>query len=384
MKIRIKNKKLFMSLMVVLSLLLLVLASDGWSQKDAEAFSDVNANHWANAEISYLTDQAIIKGYPDGTFKPNNDVTRLQAVQMIIRSQDINTSHPIQPDLVDVNPLTYGYEYIAKAVELGIIHGKTNAHGERYFDASGQLTRAQMAKILSLAYELEGDSTFTFPDVPKGHWAYAHVQTLIDNGITSGYANGNYGPHDPMTRTQFSVMMARILNDGFKVEGPTKPEPTPEPAPAPEPTPEPEEAPDTSAEGKTYPDGWTAPVLESSWSPDYSKNYDTLETELGFTSYGGSGFSIPEYPNVIQVISHGGQDVNINFYGWENPRTMPKTSYRIPIVAKELFKLYFGNDANRVFNYFETGDAPETFTANGFHAKIVQGDGVTVLQLTKQ
>jgi len=345
------------------------------------ALTDVPTDHWAKAEIDYLTGQEIINGYPDGTFKPNNNVTRLQAVQMIIKSKDIPLTSLKQPTLVDVNPLSYGYQYIAKAVELGIIHGKTNRHGERYFDANGELTRAQMAKVLSLAYDLEGGSDFTFPDVPASHWAYPHVQNLIGNKITSGYTDGRYGPNDAMTRTQFSVMMARILEDSFKVDGPTKPEPKPKPTP--EPTPEPEEKPDTSTGGKTYPDGWTAPVLKSSWSPDYSKNYDTLENELGFTSYGGSGFSIPEYPNVIQVISHGGQDVNINFYGWENTDLFP-SSYRIPIVTKELFKLYFGSDANRVFNYFETGDAPETFTANGFNAKIVQGDGVTVLQLTRQ
>ena len=73
------------------------------------------------------------------------------------------------PNLVDVDPKSYRYGYIAKAVELGIIHGKVNKEGEYYFDANGQLTRAQMAKVLSLAYELGGRSTYAFPDVTKDH-----------------------------------------------------------------------------------------------------------------------------------------------------------------------------------------------------------------------
>ena len=111
------------------------------------------------------------------------------------------------------------------------------------------------------------------------------------------------------------------------------------------------------------------------------KNYETLSNELGFRE-DGITFSIPEYRNVIQVVSNGGTSVDLVFYAWEDP-ALPKTSYRIPIVTKELFKLYFGSDANLVFNYFETGDAPETFKANGFNVRIVQADGSTSLWLRK-
>ena len=339
------------------------------------ALTDVPADHWAKAEIDYLTDQNIIGGYADGTFKPNNNVTRLQAVQMIIKSKDIPLTSLKQPTLVDVNPLSYGYGYIAKAVELGIIHGKTNQHGERYFDANGELTRAQMAKVLSLAYDLEGGSDFTFPDVPASHWAYPHVQNLIGNKITSGYADGRYGPNDAMTRTQFSVMMARILEDNFKVDGPTKPEPKPEP------TPEPEKEPDTSTGGKTYPDGWTAPVLKSSLSSNAQTNYKTLVNELGFNSPGTS-YSIPEYPHVIEVVNQGGQNVNINFYGWENTDLFP-SSYRIPIITKELFKLYFGGDSSWVYQKFIDGTMAKSFKANGFNVSLVQDDIGTSLWLRK-
>jgi hypothetical protein len=46
-------------------------------------------------------------------------------------------------------------------------------------------------------------------------------------------------------------------------------------------------------------------------------------------------------------------------------------SYRIPVVAKELFKLYFAKDADRVWNYFNKNDIPEQFTANGFKVTAV-------------
>ena len=74
--------------------------------------------------------------------------------------------------------------------------------------------------------------------------------------------------------------------------------------------------------------------------------------------------------------------MNINFYAWETD-LMPKTSYRIPIVTKELFKLYFGSDANRVYNYIVNNNIPSSFTAGGFNVKYVASGGAYVFQLTK-
>lgn len=120
----------------------------------------------------------------------------------------------------------------------------------------------------------------------------------------------------------------------------------------------------SQTDGNIYPDGWVAPVLKSSWSHDPVVNYQTLENELGFTN-GGSRYALPEFPQgVIHIVEQGGKDVNIVFFGWEDTSVLPN-SYRVPIIAKELFKLYFANDATDVWNYFNSNDIPEEFTANG-------------------
>ncbi|WP_052130236.1 copper amine oxidase N-terminal domain-containing protein [Ureibacillus sinduriensis] len=116
--------------------------------------------------------------------------------------------------------------------------------------------------------------------------------------------------------------------------------------------------------GKVYPDGWVAPVLKTPWSSDPAVNFRTLENELGFNNRGV--YSLPSYPGVISVIgqsSSSSNEVGIKFMGWTDPAL--KYSERIPVVAKEVFKLYFGSDANRVWNYFNSNDIPEQFTANG-------------------
>ncbi|MEC1759861.1 copper amine oxidase N-terminal domain-containing protein [Schinkia azotoformans] len=114
--------------------------------------------------------------------------------------------------------------------------------------------------------------------------------------------------------------------------------------------------------GKEYPDGWVAPILKSAWSPDHVTNLRTLQNEVGFIG-GGTRYSLPSYPGAINVSGGSSYEVKIKFYFWNDPAI--KYSYRIPVVAEEVFKLYFGADANRVWNYFNNGDIPENFTANG-------------------
>lgn len=122
--------------------------------------------------------------------------------------------------------------------------------------------------------------------------------------------------------------------------------------------------------GKTYPDGWTAPILKSAWSSDVSQNYKTLENELGFEN-GGRTYGVKGRSQTIHVTAESSSnptEVNLLFYMWEDSN-IPE-SYRIPIVAMELFKLYFGADATRVWNYCNNNDIPESFTANGRNVKV--------------
>jgi amidase len=168
-------------------------------------------------EIKYLIDKGIIKGYPDGTFKPNNLITRLQSIQMILREKGMTDfSNITNPKFVDVNPGDYGYEEVALAVELGIINGKVDAQGQKYFDPNGKLTRSEAAKILVATYELEETAPIDFKDVPKEHWAYDDISKLVANKITTGYKDETFKPSNNLSRQHFAAFMARYLDDQFK------------------------------------------------------------------------------------------------------------------------------------------------------------------------
>ena len=124
----------------------------------------------------------------------------------------------------------------------------------------------------------------------------------------------------------------------------------------------------TPENGKKYSDGWVAPVLRSKWSSDYAQNYKTLQNELGFVN-GGRSYTIAGQMGAIQVIYQAPDapfEVGIRFTMWDGDANgqMPQ-AYRIPIVAKEVFKLYFEGDGTRVWSYMNNRDIPDDFTADG-------------------
>lgn len=88
----------------------------------AIAFPDVNSDHWAAAEIKLLSEQGVIVGYPDGTFKPDDNVTRAEFAAMAIRALNQHHTKVVQPvNFTDVTVEHWAYEDIQKALYFDLI-----------------------------------------------------------------------------------------------------------------------------------------------------------------------------------------------------------------------------------------------------------------------
>ncbi|ARJ39555.1 hypothetical protein SporoP8_12120 [Sporosarcina ureae] len=184
-------------------------------EKKIVKFNDVGSTY--QEEISYLVKRGVIIGYPGNKFKPQASTKRLQAILMILREKGITDFTAPDPEFSDVKKGDYGYDEIAKAVELGIISGKVSEKtGKKYFDPNGLLTRGQMSKIISNAYAIKGEQTIEFTDVKVNDWYYPYISILVFNKIVTGYDDNRFKPNKPISRQHFSVMLARHLNSEFK------------------------------------------------------------------------------------------------------------------------------------------------------------------------
>lgn len=201
----------------MIAVLLVFLVVPFVGAEAATQFKDVKLYE---EEITYLSDKGIIKGYEGGYFKPEVSIKRIQAVQMILREKGITDFTAPNPGFTDMKPGDYGYAEVSKAVQLGIIGGKTDAKtGKKYFDPMGTLTRGQMAKILVLAYDIKGTYNGSFTDVSPSSEVHGYVSALAANNITTGYGDNTFRPNATMSRQHFSLFFARYLNPAFKPGG---------------------------------------------------------------------------------------------------------------------------------------------------------------------
>ena len=172
------------------------------------AFKDVPTTHRYYNEIMAVRSLGIINGYQDDTFRPTAPMQRQHVAAMLARAEapaiPISISYY---DFPDVLPTHANYVNINKLVSAGIVN--ENPKG---FNPTGTITRAQMAKMLVIAYDLEPTSanTPTFKDVAKGAWYEQYVKILVQHGITTG-DKGNFKPNEPLTRQHFTVFMSRVL-----------------------------------------------------------------------------------------------------------------------------------------------------------------------------
>ncbi|NYF26062.1 S-layer homology domain-containing protein [Sporosarcina sp. JAI121] len=170
-------------------------------------FSDVpSSKHFAEA-VYDLAERTIIGGYPDGTFKPGNSITRGQAAAIIAKLIKLDTSKVKDPGFKDVSTGNGYYKAIAGMAEKSIISG----YGDGRFGPNDPITRGQMASILVKAFDLPRYD-FTsykspFEDVKRGTGHDPNILIIFRLGITTGTSSDRFSPNVTITRGQAAKMM---------------------------------------------------------------------------------------------------------------------------------------------------------------------------------
>jgi len=184
-------------------------------------FKDVSSEYPYYDIIHEMRDQNIINGYEDGTFRAQQVISRKHVAALIVRAKDLI---PVKPfikfnDISEINPY---FEAIKSLQQAGIFEPDSKGN----FNRDQALTRAEMAKVLSIAFNLKGNVNHEFHDVPANHPENEYINALYANGITTG-DNGYFKPDAPLTRAHYAVFMHRSMNKANEHDEITKPIPTP-------------------------------------------------------------------------------------------------------------------------------------------------------------
>lgn len=196
-------KKLIVSLTAALLVVTAALPAS------AAKFPDVNDNHSLVIEVEYLVDKEIIRGYEDGTFRPNDPISKKHIASMLVKALNLPTTDIKNPGYADVPTTHPYYTEIAAAYTAGIFGDATN------FKPDSSISRAFMAKILAHSFNLKSiaDNAVTYKDVPTSYEFYSPIQLVTMNNVAKGYPeDGTFRPNQLITRAHFSAFLARAMS----------------------------------------------------------------------------------------------------------------------------------------------------------------------------
>ncbi|MBE9177518.1 S-layer homology domain-containing protein [Oculatella sp. LEGE 06141] len=191
-------------------------------------FLDVPTTFWARAAIAKAGQMGFIAGFPDRTFRPNQNLTRIQAIVALVNGLNWTDGDPSvltnYRDRAEVP--TYATGAVAIATQKRII---VNYPKPDQLEPLLDITRAGVAAIvyqalvatgrvraIASSYVVMPDTTIpSFTDV-QGHWAEAFIRGLTSQGLMSGFADGSFKPDIGMSRAQFAAVLASTFNPAPK------------------------------------------------------------------------------------------------------------------------------------------------------------------------
>lgn len=180
------------------------------SGKPPGALADIGG-HWAAEALARAAAQGIVNGFPDGTFKPDEPVTRAQFIVMLVHVLDLQ-GEPAVPTFSDAAQIgAWAKQAIARSIEAGIVHG----YADGSFRPAAPITRAEIAALIARALGWSDEARLASdfadePDIPQ--WAKSAVAALQASGLLNGRSDNRFAPNDPATRAEAAVLLLALLD----------------------------------------------------------------------------------------------------------------------------------------------------------------------------
>lgn len=179
----------------------------------AHPFADLDASQWYHDGVHFCLDRGLLRGYEDGTFRPDAPMTRAMLTVILWRLQDAPAvDRAMQYGDVEQNA------WYAGAVRWAASEGIVTGYDDGTFRPDDPVTREQLAVIL---YRYAGSPVppnlalnFTDTDAVSGY-ASDPLRWAVERGVLGGYGDGRLDPGGPATRAQAAEMLKNFLENGL-------------------------------------------------------------------------------------------------------------------------------------------------------------------------
>ena len=175
------------------------------------SFSDVPKTYWANEAIIALASKEVLAGFEDGSFKPDDVVTREQFVKMIVTAFDLYFNNGLVV-FEDVTKDRWSYDCIISAASAGIVNGVSETEFMPDAEVSRQDAAVMLARLCDKkGIKLDGVASST-DEVLISDYAKESVGKLKASNVISGFEDGSFRPLQPLTRAQAAKLIYGLIS----------------------------------------------------------------------------------------------------------------------------------------------------------------------------
>jgi hypothetical protein len=183
-------------------------------------FNDMNGGDvdWAMRYIASLASKRVFEGYEDGTFKPRNTVTRIEAITAAVRLMGLRDKAESQAEMStqlnfkDANKVpAWAVGYVAVAAENNLFaENDTMVQPNKPADRLWATTLLVKALKLDSEAQAKMNAHLSFKDadkIPAGSVGY--VAVAVERGLVNGFEDNTFRPNAPVTRAQIAALLDR-------------------------------------------------------------------------------------------------------------------------------------------------------------------------------
>lgn len=182
----------------------------------AAGFSDLTSEHWAYKNVTNLVENGVINGYPDGTYRPENTITRGEFFKLMMTAAEGEEFFTI----LNMVSEKWTDSYMHYAENEGLMMDGTSIE-----NVDAPITRLEMVVVLSKtaskknirrAFYEDGKATLkttTFNDISElSEIDQIYIRNATDLGLINGYTDGSFKPNGYMTRAEVATIIYRFLS----------------------------------------------------------------------------------------------------------------------------------------------------------------------------
>ena len=183
------------------------------------AYTDITDEYWAKDIIDKFSNMEIIKGYPDGTFRPEDTLTRAEFITMLVKITQMKSIEGNKPYLIDDNHWTKEF------IDIAQVNGVLEVGDYSSFNPDVAIRRYEICRMIANSYSNIKDSyknnsyRSSFSDIKEESKEVNSILAILQElGLLNGYSDNTVRINNTCERAEAVAFLNNILENKNKIE----------------------------------------------------------------------------------------------------------------------------------------------------------------------